>query len=76
MWHRVSQSTNSVQSAVGIKQQILMYTLMYASSLKSLWNTETDSFNEHFQQHSYTVWSKITDPLVYFDDNFGKYGPI
>jgi len=24
----------------------------------------------------YTVWSKTTDPLVYFDDNFGKYGPI
>jgi len=23
-----------------------------------------------------TVWSKKTDPLVYFDDNFGKYGPI
>ena len=22
------------------------------------------------------MWSKITDPLVYFDDNFGKYGPI
>jgi len=25
---------------------------------------------------SRTVWSKKTDPLVYFDDNFGKYGPI
>jgi len=25
---------------------------------------------------TYTVWSKKTDPLVYFDDNFGKYGPI
>ena len=24
----------------------------------------------------YTVWSKKTDPLVYFDDNFGKHGPI
>ena len=23
-----------------------------------------------------TVWSKKTDPLVYFDDNFGKYGSI
>jgi len=23
----------------------------------------------------YTVWFKKTDPLVYFDDNFGKYGP-
>jgi len=22
------------------------------------------------------VWSKKTDPLVYFDDNFGTYGPI
>ena len=25
---------------------------------------------------AYTAWSKKTDPLVYFDDNFGKYGPI
>ena len=22
------------------------------------------------------MWSKKTDPLVYFDDNLGKYGPI
>jgi len=24
----------------------------------------------------YTGCSKKTDPQVYFDDNFGKYGPI
>jgi len=24
----------------------------------------------------YRVFEKKTDPLAYFDDNFGKYGPI
>jgi len=24
----------------------------------------------------YRVFHKKTDPLIYFDDNFGKYGPI
>jgi len=28
------------------------------------------------QALSYTGCSKKADPLVYFDDNFGKYGPI
>ena len=29
-----------------------------------------------FQDFQPTGCSKKTDPLVYFDDNFGKYGPI
>jgi len=35
-----------------------------------------DSVCPSFCAQQSTVWSKKTDPLVYFDDNFGKYGPI
>ena len=33
------------------------------------------AFHELLHWSSYWVFQK-TDPLVYFDDNFGKYGPI
>jgi len=29
-----------------------------------------------YNKDEHTGCSKKTDPLVYFDDNFGKYGPI
>jgi len=44
--------------------------------LSSEWRTGAESDTYHFLVWSvYQVFQK-TDPLFYFDDNFGKYGPI
>jgi len=39
-------------------------------------NNKTTFISYKLDDDRHTGCSKKTDPLVYFDDNFGKYGPI
>jgi len=55
-----------------------MFRTNSVSNIMKVWDCPkyVECREKHALQATYTVWSKKTDPLVYFHDNFGKYGPI
>ena len=54
------------------KQTLMLYQCHYYVIIVFVYNLlHFNAFN-----HLHTGCSKKTDPLVYFDDNFCKYGPI